>query len=95
MTTPNATRRKGPSKGALVSLVIVNWNSREFLPGCIRTSLAQTHRNVEVIVVDNASTDGSPRMVRNMFPRAKFPQVKLLACRKNLGYCGEQPGDTG
>jgi GT2 family glycosyltransferase len=53
-----------------VSVVIVNWNTRETLRDCLRTVYEQT-RDVEfeVIVIDNASTDGSADMVRTAFPR--------------------------
>jgi len=41
------------------------------------------HRTLEIIVVDNASTDGSAAMVRD-----EFPNVRLVACDRNLGYPG-------
>jgi GT2 family glycosyltransferase len=53
-----------------VSIVIVSWNTREVLRDCLRTVYEQT-RDVafEVIVVDNASTDGSAEMIRSAFPQ--------------------------
>jgi len=63
----------------LVSLVIVNWNGLRFLPECWAALRAQTYPAVEVIVVDNGSTDGSlawlaeqvpaPQVIRNGFNR--------------------------
>lgn len=64
-----------------LSVVIVNWNSREDLEGCLLSLREQTHRDLEVIVVDNGSKDGSAEMVRE-----SFPEVVLLAENENLGF---------
>jgi len=65
-----------------VSVVIVNWNTREILRDCLRTVYEQTREvEFEVIVVDNASADGSADMVRTAFPRAL-----LLANSTNRGF---------
>ena len=66
----------------MVSIVIVNWNTRELLRAC----LASIRRFLsplapEVIVVDNSSSDESAEMVR-----AEFPDVNLINPGKNLGY---------
>ncbi len=67
------------------SVVIPNWNGRDllekYLPS-VMTALAGNPAN-EVIVVDNGSTDGSAAFVRE-----HFPQVKLLALDRNLGFGG-------
>jgi GT2 family glycosyltransferase len=65
-----------------ISIVIVNWNTREILRDCLRTVYAQTREVAfEVIVVDNASTDGSVEMIRT-----EFPQALLLANSANRGF---------
>ena len=67
-----------------LSVVIVNWNVRELLRRCLRSVLASQRFSglaAEVIVVDNASSDGSVEMVR-----AEFPQVRLMANEENLGF---------
>ena len=67
-----------------VSAIIISLNSRHFLRDCI-VSLRETEwRNVscEIIVVDNASSDGTQEMVRT-----EFPWVKLIANDRNVGYC--------
>lgn len=70
-----------------LSIIIVNWNVKDLLYHCIQSLLeaGQNHPNLttEMIVVDSASTDGSPQMVR-----AEFPQVRLIAGNRNLGYAG-------
>lgn len=67
----------------LVSVIVLSWNSRDFLEGCLSSVLAQSWPSVELIVVDNASTDGSAALVR-----ARFPQANLLENKENLGFCG-------
>ena len=66
----------------ILSVVIVSWNTRELLRGCLESLLASTHlAEIEVFVVDNASTDASQEMVRGA-----FPQVHLLENSTNLGF---------
>jgi len=65
-----------------LSIVIVNWNTRDLLAQCLASIFATTSSlALEVFVVDNASSDGSPEMVRR-----DFPQVILLANDENLGF---------
>jgi GT2 family glycosyltransferase len=57
-----------------VSIVVVNWNTRDFLRDCLMSVCEQTKDiTFEVIVVDNASADGSTAMVK-----AEFPQLTLV-----------------
>lgn len=65
-----------------VGIVIVNWNTVDELERCLETVFAsQGDFNYRVVVVDNASTDGSPERVRQ-----NFPEVDVLALDENLGY---------
>jgi hypothetical protein len=65
-----------------ISVVILSWNDREHLQECI-LSLREcaNSRQIEILVVDNASTDGSAELVQT-----KFPEVKLLRNSENLGF---------
>ncbi len=65
-----------------LSIVIVNWNTREMLRDCL-TSVRAGLRGftAEVIVVDNASTDGSAGMVADA-----FPEVMLIRNAENRGF---------
>ncbi len=65
-----------------LSIIIVSYNGREHLRKCLQ-SLAEHGPSVwhEVIVVDNASQDGSPKMVKK-----EFSQTHLLPLRKNTGF---------
>lgn len=65
-----------------LSIVIVNWNTRELLAQCLASLPGATAGLTgEVIVVDNGSTDGSPALVAE-----RFPSVRLLTNGENLGY---------
>ena len=65
-----------------ISVCIINWNTREHLRACLESLRSDRHAcNVEVIVVDNGSADGSPEMVRRL-----FPHVRLLSNATNVGF---------
>ncbi len=66
----------------MLSILIVNWNTRDLLRACLRSIDAHpSSDSCEVIVVDNASRDGSAEMVG-----AEFPNVTLIAGKTNSGY---------
>lgn len=72
-----------------LAIVIVSFNTRDLLRDCLKSIYNQTgigaadsgHLPVQVVVVDNASADGSATMVR-----AEFPQVAVLETPANIGY---------
>ncbi|RME31146.1 MAG: glycosyltransferase family 2 protein [Thermoflexia bacterium] len=65
-----------------LSILIVNWNVRDLLRRCLYSILAnQSPGQLEIIVVDNGSADGSVEMVRT-----EFPQVHLIANPDNRGF---------
>jgi GT2 family glycosyltransferase len=64
-----------------VSVIILNWNGKHFLGRCISSILSQTYKNIEIILVDNNSTDGSVEFVMK-----KFPKIKILKLNQNYGY---------
>jgi N-acetylglucosaminyl-diphospho-decaprenol L-rhamnosyltransferase len=67
-----------------LSIIIVNWNVRDLLRRCLESIAASGELwSLEVIVVDNASGDGSVEMVRR-----EFPWVHLIASSVNLGFTG-------
>lgn len=67
----------------LVSVVILNWNGRKHLLKCLISLEKVTYKPLEVIVVDNHSTDDSVFSVKK-----KFPWVKLVVNSVNRGYSG-------
>jgi len=72
-----------PSAGATpaVSVVIVNWNGLHFLPACFDGLAAQTYKDFEIILIDNASVDGSVQAIRR-----DYPHVRLVENDANVGF---------
>jgi hypothetical protein len=67
-----------------ISVIVVSWNARNYLRNCLASIRESGGPLVgEVIVVDNASTDGSPDMVAD-----EFPEAALIRSSKNLGFAG-------
>ncbi|MCC6546168.1 glycosyltransferase [Candidatus Sumerlaeota bacterium] len=65
-----------------LSVIVVNFNCRGLLRDCLESLAgAAPQRELEIIVVDNASSDGAPQMVRE-----QFPHVKLIANADNRGF---------
>jgi len=67
----------------LISVVTLNWNGIQVVEKCLNSLRRQTYAPLEIIVVDNASTDGSTELIRR-----DFPEVKLIVNEKNLGFGG-------
>ncbi len=70
-----------------VTISILNYQRRETLRGAILAARAQHHPALEIIAVDNASTDGSAEMVR-----ADFPDVRLVRLDDNVGAAARNAG---
>lgn len=65
-----------------LSIIVVNYNTQELLAQCLESIYRKmSHLNYEILVVDNASSDGSADMVKQ-----RFPEVKLIENHKNLGF---------
>ena len=65
-----------------VYLVVVNWNGKDFIEECLDSIQKQTHP-VEIIVVDNGSTDGSKELIEK-----KYPKIHLISKDNNHGFAG-------
>ncbi|MEB0032617.1 glycosyltransferase family 2 protein [Undibacterium sp. RTI2.1] len=64
-----------------VTVIIVNWNGGDLLLRCLTDLLAQTYAPHEVIVIDNASTDGSGQAAAK-----QFSQIRVVDAGSNLGF---------
>ncbi len=65
-----------------ISIIIVNYNVKEFLQNLLESIFKATQNfSTEIIVVDNASDDGSPEIIKK-----RFPQVILIENKENLGF---------
>lgn len=67
----------------LVSIIILNYNGRRWLEKCLPTIKKINYKNLEVIIVNNGSTDTSAQFVKK-----KFPNFKLLELSPNQGFAG-------
>ncbi len=65
----------------LVSIIVVSFNTREMTLACLRSVYAETNAPFELIIVDNASDDGSVEAIAS-----EFPEVRLIAETTNLGF---------
>ncbi len=73
---------KESNESTKLSVVVVNWNTRDLLRDCLASVYVTVGRSdFEVIVVENKSTDGSREMVKT-----EFPQVRLIENSENRGY---------
>ena len=66
-----------------LSIVIPNWNGKRFLATCLDSLRRQTEKRLEVIIVDNASSDGSADFIK-----AGYAEVKLIELASNRGFTG-------
>ena len=69
--------------GPRLSVVIPNWNGKRFLATCLDSLRGQTLSEMSVIVVDNASEDGSQAFIRD-----NYPEVHLIELAENRGFTG-------
>lgn len=70
------------SSSPLVSIIILNYNANQLIVDCVDSVLKSNYKNFEIILVDNASTDGSHKECKK-----KFDAIKLIENNENLGYC--------
>lgn len=66
-----------------VSVIIVTWNAKELLQKCLPSVVATNYDNLEIVVADNHSTDGSAEWVRKTYP----DQVKVVRHPENWAFC--------
>ena len=67
-----------------LSIIIVSWNVRDLLRKCLASVYRETQVPFEVLVVDNASQDGSADLVAREFPQAKLIRLHLMYTRQSL-----------
>jgi GT2 family glycosyltransferase len=67
----------------LISVIIVNFNGERFIGSCIESVLRTNHDRLEIIVVDNNSTDKSIDILRKF---RNDPRVKIILLKENLHY---------
>jgi GT2 family glycosyltransferase len=70
----------------LVSVIILNYNGKDYLENCIRSVLKTQYQNFEVILVDNASTDTSIGKAKALF--GNDLRLTIVRSNVNLGFSG-------
>jgi len=70
------------SENPLVSVIVLNYNAGKLLLNCIESIKKSAYKNLEIIVVDNISTDKSQKVCKE-----KYPDIKLVQNDENFGYC--------
>jgi GT2 family glycosyltransferase len=70
------------AKAALVSVVVVNWNGMDYLEECLASVRGQTYPWIELVVIDNGSTDGSREWLRTLPPQ----DCRLIEFPTNTGF---------
>jgi GT2 family glycosyltransferase len=75
--------RGNETVNCLASVIVTAWNGRGYIEDCLDSLLSQSYPIYEVIVVDNASSDGTPELIAQ-----KYKTVRLIRNEKNLGFAG-------
>lgn len=66
----------------LVSIVVLNWNGKDVIFECLDSLLRQTYRSFEVVLMDNGSTDGSLKLIREKYGRS----IVIVESLTNVGF---------
>jgi GT2 family glycosyltransferase len=69
----------------LVSIIILNYNGKDYLSDCLNSLLQQSYQDYEVILYDNCSSDGSVKYLQDNF---KNDKIKVIAAESNSGFAG-------
>lgn len=64
-----------------ITIVLVNYNGRNFLKNCIESIRAQTYNNISLLIVDNNSSDDSVNYLKST-----YPEIPVIVCSKNHGF---------
>jgi GT2 family glycosyltransferase len=70
----------------VVSILVISYNTRAMTLACLESVVAETTVPCEIVVLDNASPDGSAAAVAAAFPPESFPAVRLIASDANHGF---------
>jgi GT2 family glycosyltransferase len=83
LSSAQVSKPAGVQPEGIVSVVVVTYNGSEHLNDCFSSLFNQTYPQLEIIVVDNASSDATVERINR-----DFPSVKVLALKRNRHYAG-------
>lgn len=77
----------------LVSIVVSNYNNEKYIEECLDSLMNQTYKNIEIIIVDDASTDNSVEVIDNWIDKVNEgleikKRIVFLKLPKNSGFSG-------
>lgn len=81
----DSTKHTSPSGRARVSVVVPSYNHASFIEKCLRSIIRQTLAPAQLVVIDDGSHDGSPKIIEQTLKECSFP-CELIA-RSNKGLC--------
>ena len=67
----------------LVNIFVLNWNGKKIIIDCLHSLDKVTYSNVNIVLIDNGSTDGSVNLIKK-----EFPNIEIIQLKENLGYAG-------
>jgi glycosyltransferase involved in cell wall biosynthesis len=82
---------KSRRRSGLVSIVVTSWNRKKYIHACLKGLAKQTYKNIEVIIVDDGSVDGTPGLIqrwKSSLPSQLKSRVCILTLPRNTGYSG-------
>jgi len=71
-----------------ISVIILNWNGKDYVEECLNSVFNQTYKDYEVLFVDNDSSDGSVEFVKKKYPKSKYSKLRILPSGGNWGQGG-------
>ncbi len=83
-----AASRGGGVSGERVCAVVVTYNRKDLLRECLGALLGQSRPVERILVVNNASNDGTAEMLAAEFPRERFPRLRVVDLPRNVGGAG-------
>jgi teichuronic acid biosynthesis glycosyltransferase TuaG len=86
-------RSEDSQEAPLVSVIMPVFNAREWLPRAIATVQAQTYSNWELIIADDASTDGSRELIEEM--ASTDARIRMISLGRNVGAASARNAGLG
>ena len=75
----------------LVSVIVTNYNNKKYIEECLNSLINQTYKKIEIIIVDDCSTDNSVSVIKMWMNKLKYEdkiKVRLVINNRNMGFSG-------